>query len=175
MDEIKREEGKASEGSSKNWLIVFWIAIIGAVILWVLWVKKHVFRERLLKSELAQQYGVSTKILVNWVKQVGSDKLREKYAGNKSKKVLTDEFYIEFGHPDDWPQDLKGRRISNRKEITRALSIEQSTLNRRLREIELPVSTIGMSYQAFTKLKFFPPRQAALVIRYMESQGYPLR
>ncbi len=172
MEDKKEHKITTQTDTSKNWVIAFWILPIGALLLFLAWAKRRVFSERLLKSKLAERYGVSTKILVNWVRQLGSDELCMKYTGNKSKKILADELYPLLGRPTDWPRDAKGRRISNRKEITRTLSIEDSTLNRRLREIEEPEKTIGMTYEAFGKLRQLPPRQAGLIMSYMASQGY---
>lgn len=169
-----KEKKKISDltDTDKNWVIAFWVLLIGVFLLFLAWAKRQVFSERLLKSKLAEQYGVSTKVLVNWLRQLGSNELRMKYTGNKSKEVLADELYPLLGRPTDWPRDAKGRRISNRKEITRTLFIEDSTLNRRLREIEDTEKTIGMTYEAFGRLRQLPPRQAGLIMSYMASQGY---
>ncbi|MBK9014700.1 MAG: hypothetical protein IPM82_11825 [Saprospiraceae bacterium] len=103
------------------------------------------------------------------------EEVKARYVGTKLKKILLGDVYPHFGKPEDRPIDSKHRKILTRKDINRALSIEQSTLGRRLRELEEPQLTIGMTYEAFIKLRELPPRQVALILKYMATQGYPMK
>lgn len=171
--EDKNSKGKDSENPEIKRIMGI-VLLIGAFLLIVFgWISSRLER-RVLKSEIAKGYGISTKKLMNWVRLTCPEDVRQKYVGTKVKKIKPSELYCHIGKPKDRPKDKKGRLIRDKDEISWTLNIVTSTLKRRLQEIENPEEVIGMSYESFAGMrKELPPRQVELILVHMVSKGYP--
>lgn len=150
------------------------------ILLWILFVilifqKRKPEVEKIFKSDLAKRYGVSVKVLMNWICLLSPETVKSEYVGSKVKKVNALSFYRYLGCPGDRPMDRKGRSMFSRKDICRAFNISQATLSRRIMELDEEVFIVDLPSQLFRKLRMFPPKQTQSIVEYMRSRGYDFR
>lgn len=131
------------------------------------------FKPSANKSDIATNYKVSVKTLMKWISVFCPQHIIVRYVGTKKQKMKSEAIYPHLGHPFDYPKDNKARILNERKAICRAFDIGEDTLSRRIKEIESPKETIGISLDNYRKLRSFPPKQSKLIVEYLKEQGYP--
>lgn len=139
----------------------------------LLFLSVFLFKPSVNKSDVAVYYKVSVKTLMKWISLFCPQHLVVRYVGTKKQKMKSEAIYPHLGQPSDYPKDNKDRVLNERKAIWRAFDIGEDTLSRRIKEIEKPEETIGMSLNTYRKLRSFPPKQSQLIVNFLKEKGYP--
>lgn len=146
------------------------VVIIGLVVFTIIATIYGIYlsiRGRATKSSLAKEYGVSIKVLMKWLKLFGSEEAKNLYIGTIPNIVSRKHFTECLGSPEDYPKDEAGF-INTKPKISKAGLVSERTMLRRIKEIENPEVEIGMSLDAYRKLKYFPPKHVNWIIDYLK-------
>ena len=174
MEEIQQQENTDRELASSNRFVVLFLFVVGAILAFLAWFHFRP-KKKALKRQAAEMYGITTKVMVNWMTLLFPPDLKERYVDSKSKKVILEDLHRHLGKPEERPTTTRGKAICKKDDFIWACGISPSALKRKIKAIENPHVAIGMSQEAFAKLRVMPPRHAGLILKHLQSQGFPLR
>ncbi len=159
------KKSKEEKNSILVVLILFIASTIGACFAWYWGLLGKVS-----KSQLAEEYRVEIKILMKWIKLFGDEKTKGTYVGKNHKRVDRIDFTTCLGHPRDYRKVEEGFAYT-RPTISKAAFMSERTLLRRIKKIKSPEKAIGMSLKNYDDLKYFPPKQANMLIDHLISMS----
>lgn len=152
-------------------IILMWIFILALVA----WILSKIFpkeEQKKYKAQLAKEYGVSTKVLMYWLKIFTNDAFKAQYVQTKKQLLPIDTIAFYIGKPEDRPFDKQERPIKTKAELAKVLFISNSTLTERVKSIKLPESYLRMNYEQYSQLRTLPPLQVKLLLEQMKINGF---
>ncbi len=66
MDELQTETTNTNQNTSKNWFAITFLLVVAAIIALAAWLN-FLKKRKVLKQEAAKKYGITTKVLANWI------------------------------------------------------------------------------------------------------------
>ena len=144
---------------------------VSDLIAWIIHRKFNPFySDKISKSDLAKEYGVSVEVMMNWSKLFFPEDIKRLYVGEKVKKVKIGYFHKYLGKPEERPKSMTDEYILTKEDLNNAFFKDRSVIRRNIQKIENHQETIKMSYEDYKQMRFLPPKHARLVVDYLSER-----